>query len=104
MVFIQTARCVAFSLASSRTRCCVRRIQRLRLGRMLLFRRDPARRMARFYRLLMQRDLFGSATLIREWGRINSPGRVRIDAHPDEAAARTAAARLEILKRRKGYG
>jgi predicted DNA-binding WGR domain protein len=29
---------------------------------------DPARNMRRFYRLSVQRDLFGRASLVREWG------------------------------------
>ena len=44
----------------------------------VLRRRNPARRMARFYGLSLQWTLgFGddwSADLIREWGRIGSPG------------------------------
>lgn len=71
---------------------------------MLLHRRDPDRRMARFYRLrVLQADLFGGSAVLREWGRIGSPGRVRLDPHPDEPAAVAAAARLQRAKRRKGY-
>lgn len=33
---------------------------------------DPARNMRRFYRLSVQRDLFGRSSLVREWGRIVS--------------------------------
>ena len=38
---------------------------------------DPARRKYRYYRMVMQRDLFGGASLIREWGYIGQPGRVK---------------------------
>jgi predicted DNA-binding WGR domain protein len=37
-----------------------------------LRRIDLARNMRRYYRLRVQRDLFGRACLIREWGRIGA--------------------------------
>jgi len=37
---------------------------------------DPAQDMARFYLLDVQQDLFGQWWLVREFGRIGSPGRV----------------------------
>jgi predicted DNA-binding WGR domain protein len=69
----------------------------------LLQRRDPARRMSRFYRLYAGMDLFGGVTVLRERGRIGSPGRVRVDQHEDEEAAMRAAAKLLQAKRRRGY-
>ncbi|HTW72940.1 MAG TPA: WGR domain-containing protein [Acetobacteraceae bacterium] len=39
-----------------------------------LHRIDPARNMRRFYRLDLQRDLFGTWDLIREWGRQTGQG------------------------------
>ncbi len=66
-------------------------------------RRDPERRMARFYLMRVQGSLFGGWSLIREWGRIGSPGRVRADAHADLDAAEAAAERITAAKRRKGY-
>jgi predicted DNA-binding WGR domain protein len=70
---------------------------------MLLHRRDPSKRMFRFYRLRFQPVLWGGTALVREWGSIASPGRVRNDHHPDDQAAIVAAARLEGSKRRRGY-
>jgi predicted DNA-binding WGR domain protein len=70
---------------------------------MHLHRRDPARSMFRFYRLHVVRDLFGGVALLREWGRIGSPGRVRLDPHADEGAALAAAKRLLRAKLRRGY-
>ena len=70
---------------------------------MLLHRRDPAKRMFRFYRLRFQPILWGGTALVREWGGIGSPGRVRDDHHSDDQAAIAAAARLERSKRRRGY-
>jgi predicted DNA-binding WGR domain protein len=41
--------------------------------------------------------------LARQWGRIGTGGRVRLDPHPDAAAAINALARLARAKRRRGY-
>lgn len=62
-----------------------------------------ARNMRRFYKMVVQRDLFGGASLVREWGRIGSPGQVRIDHHLDEGQAVDALAELTVAKRRRGY-
>jgi predicted DNA-binding WGR domain protein len=40
--------------------------------RLHLRRVDPAKKMRRFYLMTVQRDLFGGAQLVREWGRIGS--------------------------------
>jgi predicted DNA-binding WGR domain protein len=69
----------------------------------LLVRRDPARAMHRFYALRVAPDLFGGWALLREWGRVGSPGQVRADAFADEATAAAAMVRLERRKRRRGY-
>jgi len=39
---------------------------------------DLACNMRRFYRLSVQRDLFGGASLVREWGRIGFRGQMLI--------------------------
>ena len=70
---------------------------------MLLHRRDPNRHMARFYRLRLQPRLWGGVALVREWGRIGSPGRLRADAHDSTEAAERAGERLMTVKRRRGY-
>ena len=62
-----------------------------------------SRNMRRFYKMIVQRDLFGGASLIREWGRIGSPGQVRVDHHPDEGKAIDALADLSMAKRQRGY-
>lgn len=40
-----------------------------------LYRRDPSRNIARFYRLEIGQTLFGEMVLIRRWGRIGTEGR-----------------------------
>lgn len=60
--------------------------------------------MARFYCLEVARDLFGQWCLIRRYGRIGTRGgQVRLDAFPDEDAARQARDRLQSAKLRRGY-
>lgn len=63
-------------------------------------RRDPARKMARFYSLRLQGDLLAGLAVIREWGRIGRAGRVRVDLSAD---AEAEALRLAAQKRRRGY-
>lgn len=68
-----------------------------------LCRIDAERNMQRFYRLCLQPDLFGGCTLIREWGRIGSGGRVRHDGYDSEGAAVSALTELSAGKVRRGY-
>lgn len=68
-----------------------------------LTRVDPARNMARFYRLDIQPTLFGEWALVREWGRIGSSGQLRCDPFPTEAAAEAAKARMAQAKGKRGY-
>ena len=64
---------------------------------------DPARNMRRFYRMSIQPDLFGGASLVREWGRIGSRGQMMSEQHPDEGRAVTALMKLAAMKKRRGY-
>jgi len=68
-----------------------------------LTRIRPDRNEWRFYRMAVWPDLFGRALLARQWGRIGTEGRVRLDPHPDAGAAIDALAQLARAKRRRGY-
>ena len=68
-----------------------------------LSRANPALNMNRFYRMTVQRDLFGRASLIRVWGRIVTVGRQKIDTYIDEGRAISALMALAQHKRRRGY-
>ena len=68
-----------------------------------LNRIDPDQHMKRFYRLCLQPDLFGGCTLVREWGRIGSGGRMRCDSHPSEGQAVNALIAMAQAKERRGY-
>lgn len=66
-----------------------------------LRRLEPDRNMARFYLMVLQPDLFGGVDLVREWGRIGSPGRVCVSHHPDRGQAVDALADHARAKRRR---
>jgi predicted DNA-binding WGR domain protein len=66
-----------------------------------LEKRQPAQKMARFYRMAVMPNLFGEWTLYR--GRIGQGGQVRMDWFTDEGQAVAALITLEDAKRRRGY-
>jgi predicted DNA-binding WGR domain protein len=68
-----------------------------------LIRVRPERNEFRYYRMEIWPDLFGRALLLRQWGRIGTEGRRRLDPHPDPGAAINALAALARQKRRRGY-
>ena len=49
-------------------------------------------------------DLFGRALLVRNWGRIGTQGRMRLDPHVDAGAAVNALAAIVRSKTKRGYG
>jgi predicted DNA-binding WGR domain protein len=51
----------------------------------------------------IQPDLFGGASLVREWGRIGYSGQMMIEPHADEGQAVTALMKLARVKQRRGY-
>ncbi len=69
----------------------------------LLQKCHPERGQFRFYAVSVQPDLFGTWSLIREWGRISCSSRVRIDWHETEEAAEKAMQRKIREKQRRGY-
>ena len=73
------------------------------LRHLTLTRIRPERNEWRFYRIEIRPDLFGRALLARQWGRIGTAGRARLDPHADAGAAMNALARLAGTKRRRGY-
>ena len=70
---------------------------------LVLHRIDAACNMARFYAMSIESTLFGGEALVRNWGRIGTQGRYRMDLFEDEAAAETALARLTRIKCGRGY-
>ena len=68
-----------------------------------LERREPVYNRQRFYSITVAQTLFGSWTLIREWGRIGHPGTVRETWFETEDAAIEAGAKIHGQKERHGY-
>ena len=63
----------------------------------VLRRVDPELNVARFYALMIERDLFGTVRLVRNWGRIGTRGRERVQVFvgEEEAAATAAVSRFQ---------
>lgn len=57
----------------------------------------------RYYQLLLQQDLLGGWTLIKEWGFQGSKGRVRREQYPDNQSAQSALAAARDTQLKKGY-
>ncbi len=70
---------------------------------LVLRRLEPERNMARFYALLIERDLFGTIVLVRAWGRIGTRGDELVQAFATESEAEKALEALARRKRRRGY-
>ena len=68
-----------------------------------LTRIDPDRNMSRYYQLHIQPSLFGDCDLVREWGRIGSPGTIRTAVYPNQAAATAALADAVKQRQKRGY-
>ena len=68
-----------------------------------LEKRNPAKNQFRFYRLVLVPTLFGDWSVMREWGRIGSPGRLVVDHVDDLDAATLLMQRKRREKERRGY-
>ena len=65
---------------------------------LVLHKRDPERRVARFYSLMIERDLSGIVRLVRNWGR-SAQGQELVEIHADEITAGQAPEALAVQKR-----
>nr|WP_280950941.1 WGR domain-containing protein [Rhizobium sp. R339] len=63
---------------------------------------DSSRNMARFYRLSIQPTLFGGSSLVRNWGRIGTEGRLKVELF--ETLGQAAVARERVASRKLGPG
>ena len=73
------------------------------MSRTTLQRHDPDKNIHRFYHLWVAPGVFGDWSLVREWGRVGSPGTVRKTWFATEVEALQAEQRLCAAKRKKGY-
>jgi predicted DNA-binding WGR domain protein len=69
----------------------------------ILYRVDASRNMRRFYRLDIQRELFGFWQLMREWGRIGRPGQTRVQSYATFDEAYAAFHRQRRTREKRGY-
>ncbi|HZA91914.1 MAG TPA: WGR domain-containing protein [Gemmatimonadales bacterium] len=58
---------------------------------------------ARFYSLMIERDLFGRVVLVRNWGRIGTNGRELVEEFAGEIEAGQELEAVAQAKRRRGY-
>lgn len=70
---------------------------------LVLERREPAANVARFYVLSIEETLFGDTALVREWGRLGTSGRRRLDLFEERAQASEALENWLGRKLRRGY-
>jgi predicted DNA-binding WGR domain protein len=69
----------------------------------VLHRIDPEQGIRRFYSLMIERDLFGTVCLVRNWGRIGTKGQEMVEVFANEIEAGEALEAVARLKRRRGY-
>jgi predicted DNA-binding WGR domain protein len=69
----------------------------------VLHRIEPDQGVARFYSLMVERDLFGTIRLVRNWGRIGTNGQELVEVFADEIEAGQALEAIARVKRRRGY-
>jgi predicted DNA-binding WGR domain protein len=53
---------------------------------------------------MIERDLFGTVRLVRNWGRIGTNGQELVEVFESEIAAGKALEAVACAKRRRGYG
>lgn len=65
--------------------------------------RNPDANKFRFYAIHVTKTIFGDWAIIREWGRIGSPGTVREEWFDDEHQAFSRANSIVQHRVRRGY-
>jgi predicted DNA-binding WGR domain protein len=70
---------------------------------LVLHRIDPEQGIRRFYSLMIERDLFGTVRLVRNWGRIGTNGQEKVEEFASEIEAGKALEVVARAKRRRGY-
>jgi predicted DNA-binding WGR domain protein len=65
---------------------------------------DPVANKLRFYSIHVTKSVFSDEwEVVREWGRIGSPGTVRTEAFKEQQAAEAHAEMFKAKKIKKGY-
>ena len=63
---------------------------------------DPEQGIRRFYHPMIERDLFGTVRLVRNWGRIGTRGQELVEIFVGEVEAGKALEAFAQAKRRRG--
>ena len=71
--------------------------------RLLLQQRPDGREAPRFVQLMLERDLLGGGTLVRESGQVGNRSTVRRDLYLDQAEAMAAFEHARDLQLKKGF-
>lgn len=71
--------------------------------RLLLQQRPDGPEAPRFVQLMLERDLLGGWTLVRESGRVGSRSQLRREQFPDQSSAEAALAQARDLQLGKGF-
>jgi predicted DNA-binding WGR domain protein len=69
----------------------------------VLHRVDPEQGVRTFYSLMIERDLFGTVRLVRNWGRIGTNGQELVEIYDNEVEAGVALEAIARTKRRRSY-
>lgn len=75
----------------------------LRFGMAFFTRIDAAKNIRRFWLSVVTPTMFGSWSVLREWGRIGSPGRVQLRTFDSEEEAQRAEQQGIKKRQRHGY-
>lgn len=70
---------------------------------LVLHRVDPEQGIRRFHSLMIEKDLFGTVRLVRNWGRIGSKGREVVEEFETDTAAGKALEKAAEVLRAQGY-
>ncbi|CAG1020222.1 hypothetical protein MTYM_00135 [Methylococcales bacterium] len=73
------------------------------MNHLYLERHDTENNMHRFYQMFVTPGLFDDWSLIKEWGRVGSPGTVRKEWFDTEEKAVSARQSICEAKVKKGY-
>jgi len=73
------------------------------MNNLYMERHDNKDNMHRFYQMFVTPGLFDDWSLIKEWGRVGSPGTVRKDWFDTEEQAVIARQKIVDSKQKKGY-
>jgi predicted DNA-binding WGR domain protein len=68
----------------------------------MLHRIDPEQGIRRFYSLMIERDLFGTERLVRNWGRIGTNRQKKVEEYADELEMGQALEAVARAKRMRG--